>query len=329
MSDLHPDRRVRASHLGALVHHQGDWIVTHPMLDVEVLVEEPSPPLFDLLATTLDVARKPCSIGELAEKLAAHGVDADEHEAFVTKLVETGLVCPVGGEAPWDRAGLCADGVDGRHDVARYVSARRGIDHVDYASPGALADDDSLMRRYAERAAPPPASRIHDGPRTPLPHPASGVNSRLAALLFWAFGWLRDAQFGAVLPAALKATPSKGARHPFEAYVLAGSDAEVAPGLHHYRGEDHALVQLDAAARPRGRAPIQLLITIVWERVQWRYRHSWAYKDVFYDYGHLRGTLVHVAATLGIGLVAATPPALAVLEPLTHELVAAFDVEGT
>jgi SagB-type dehydrogenase family enzyme len=111
---------------------------------------------------------------------------------------------------------------------------------------------------------------------------------------------------------ALKSSPSGGARHSVEAYVVACRVDGLASGIYHYNPDEHALTTL------RGEDPRQLLatamptqpyfhdcaalvvMTSVFARMQWKYSHPHAYRVVFLDAGHLSQTFLLTATALGL-----------------------------
>jgi SagB-type dehydrogenase family enzyme len=129
----------------------------------------------------------------------------------------------------------------------------------------------------------------------------------LLGLTFGVQGWM-DTGAGGLAP--LKTSPSGGARHSIEAYVLARRVSGLAPGLHHYDAVRHGLERLP---RARGRAatylpqqpwfagaPALVLMTAVFPRVQWRYKHPRAYRVVLAEAGHLCQTFCLTATWLGL-----------------------------
>jgi SagB-type dehydrogenase family enzyme len=132
----------------------------------------------------------------------------------------------------------------------------------------------------------------------------------LSALLFYTWGvtgFLDGGIFGS-LPR--KTSPSAGARHPCEVYVLARRVTNLAPGLYHYAANKHVLEQVSAGI-PRGRgsqycagqkwvdrAAALFLITAVFPRSMWKYRFPRTYRTVLLDAGHLCQTFCLVATHL-------------------------------
>jgi SagB-type dehydrogenase family enzyme len=111
---------------------------------------------------------------------------------------------------------------------------------------------------------------------------------------------------------ALKTSPSGGALHPLEAYVLARRIAGVAPGLYHYAADTHQLELLKRGATRRqiGRylpgqpwyrsAAAIVFFTAVFPRMQWKYEYSRAYRAVLTESGHVCQTFCLVATWLGL-----------------------------
>jgi SagB-type dehydrogenase family enzyme len=135
---------------------------------------------------------------------------------------------------------------------------------------------------------------------------------RIGQLLGYTWGTTGDFQspnFGRLLR---KTSPSGGARHPGEVYLVANAVDGVRPGLYHYNVRDHALEELrrgplrermlDYAVGQQhvGEAAAVFLMTAVWARSIWKYRSPRAYRVVTLDAGHLAQTFCLVATWLGL-----------------------------
>jgi SagB-type dehydrogenase family enzyme len=135
---------------------------------------------------------------------------------------------------------------------------------------------------------------------------------RLSALLRYTWGvtgainsWLLGA-----LP--LKTSPSAGARHPCEVYVLATRIKGLPYGLYHYAADRHVLECISTkVSRGKaseycagqtwvGGAAALFLTTAVFPRSMWKYRFSRAYRTVLADAAHLTQTFCLVATYLGL-----------------------------
>lgn len=109
---------------------------------------------------------------------------------------------------------------------------------------------------------------------------------------------------------ALKTSPSGGARHPIELYVLARHVRGVRSGTYHYAADAHLLERLPGTDVPpafdtilptqwwyRDAAAV-VLLTAVFERTRWRYKSPRAYRAVLIEAGHLCQTFCLAATWL-------------------------------
>ena len=109
---------------------------------------------------------------------------------------------------------------------------------------------------------------------------------------------------------ALKTSPSGGARHPIELYLLARKVRGLRPGTYHYAADAHLLERLPGAGAPpafdrilptqwwyRDAAAI-VLMTAVFERTRWRYKSPRAYRAVLIEAGHVCQTFCLAATWL-------------------------------
>ena len=120
-------------------------------------------------------------------------------------------------------------------------------------------------------------------------------------------GFLNDWLLGD-LP--FKTSPSAGARHPCEVYVLAQKVEALPAGLYHYASDRHFLrpirekttrhsgVQYCAGQAWVKDAAALFLITAVFPRSMWKYRFPRAYRTVLADAAHLCQTFCLVATFL-------------------------------
>ena len=73
---------------------------------------------------------------------------------------------------------------------------------------------------------------------------------------------------------------------------------------------------------------MKLITTVIFDRFQWRYRHAWNYKDLFYDLGHVSATLKFVAEELGVALKPVVGElSLPGTAPLFEEVIAMYRLE--
>ena len=136
--------------------------------------------------------------------------------------------------------------------------------------------------------------------------------SALSTLLGLSFGVRWWVDFPGLGRLALKTSPSGGARHPIETYVLARRVASLPPGFYHYAADKHCLELLKQGASSSqlarylagqkwyGKAALLVLMTAVFGRPQWKYQSPRAYRAVLIDAGHLCQTFCLVATWLGL-----------------------------
>ena len=111
----------------------------------------------------------------------------------------------------------------------------------------------------------------------------------------------------------LKTSPSGGARHPIEVYLMALRVKGLERGLYHYDPRAHALERISSGAtarkaraycadqpRPAAGAAALFIMTAVFARTMWKYRHPRAYRVVLLDAGHLGQTFCLTATRLGL-----------------------------
>ena len=134
----------------------------------------------------------------------------------------------------------------------------------------------------------------------------------LAELLDRSFGVMHEGEAPGQGRVVLKTSPSGGACHPIEAYVLARRIAGLAPGLYHFESDRRGLALIrpggtsqDIArflpGQPwfRGAAAV-VFMTAVFARSAWRYPTPRAYRAILIEAGHLCQTFLLVATRLGL-----------------------------
>lgn len=140
--------------------------------------------------------------------------------------------------------------------------------------------------------------------------------SMLELMLYAVFGTHGIKHFEG-FSAIKRTSPSGGALHPIEAYVLALNVQDLPAGLYHYETGRHALAQLEAMAPASARslacdftagqtyfADAHALVVHVarFDRMFWKYaQHPKAFKAVLMDSAHLSQTFYLTAAHLGLG----------------------------
>ncbi len=135
------------------------------------------------------------------------------------------------------------------------------------------------------------------------------VLGNLLGLTWGVQAWVKTPQLGS---AAVKTSPSGGALHPVEAYVLARHVEGLQSGLYHYNGADHVLELLRRGANSRhitgylaeqwwySSASFVVFMTAVFSRTQWKYDYARAYRAVLLEAGHLCQTFCLTATWLNL-----------------------------
>jgi SagB-type dehydrogenase family enzyme len=111
---------------------------------------------------------------------------------------------------------------------------------------------------------------------------------------------------------AVKTSPSGGALHPIEAYVLARNVEKLPAGLYHYNGAGHRLELLKRGATSKqitkrlanqwwyGSAAFVVFMTAIFGRTQWKYDYARAYRAMLLEAGHLCQTFCLAATWLNL-----------------------------
>jgi SagB-type dehydrogenase family enzyme len=135
----------------------------------------------------------------------------------------------------------------------------------------------------------------------------------LSTLLFYTFAPMLfcDADVFGTLP--MKTSPSGGARHELEGYVVVLQVNGVPPGLYHYNAESHALellsTDVDRAVLERLTYGISMppasafvcVVTAVFPRTMYKYQHPRNYRVTLLGAGHLGQTFALASTALGLG----------------------------
>ena len=111
---------------------------------------------------------------------------------------------------------------------------------------------------------------------------------------------------------ALKTSPSGGARHSIETYVVIREVAGLPSGIYHYAPDRHALEKVRgpvSVKRMRDYLPnsgyfaaasAMVFFTTMFERLLWRYHYSRAYRAALIEAGHVCQTFCLTATWLGL-----------------------------
>lgn len=197
-------------------------------------------------------------------------------------------------------------------------------------------DANAFLARKAERTPPPPpvtqsAHEAHAFLVLPPPERRGELRETLRARRTWRrFGreplaletlsellgltwgvqaWIDVPRVGRI---PLKTSPSGGARHSIEAYVVVRNVDGAPPGVYHYDSAAHALAPLGgpvptktlhtfvAQQKWMAGAAALIFMTAVFARVQWRYPSARAYRTVIAEAGHHAQTFCLLATARGL-----------------------------
>jgi len=270
------------------------------------------------LLQILDRLGDPQSIRSLTSSL--DGIPDTTVRAAVRALVREGLV---------DRIGR-----DDSPELDKWTAWSPQATHFHFSTRDVWFRREATVMRSLDASHPPAPVKQYPGrPLIPLPAPdRSGVLSDtllarrtwrrfgraplslqdLSTLLGLTWGvqsWMVNPGHA---PMALKTSPSGGARHSVEAYVIALRVSGLPRGAYHFNPDRHRLTRVGSHATPsllRTLLPVQpwyqgasavFVMTSVFERVRARYRHPRAYRGILLEAGHLCQTFCLVATSLGL-----------------------------
>ena len=186
-------------------------------------------------------------------------------------------------------------------------------------------------KQAREQKMPGTVKRYPGAPRIDLPKPGDGAFARvaldrrtwrrfsstpmslddLASILGLCAGVQKWVHIGD-RDVPLKTSPSGGARHPVEAYVVVRDVRGLDPGTYHYAADRHALERLRRGASAKqlrtyvphsgyfAGASALVLFTAIFERQLWRYPYSRAYRAALVEVGHVCQTFCLAATSLGL-----------------------------
>jgi len=109
-----------------------------------------------------------------------------------------------------------------------------------------------------------------------------------------------------------KTSPSGGARHPIEVYLVALRVKGLDRGIYHYQAKDNRLTKIPGKVSARrasaycadqpyfGEAAALFIMTAVFARTLWKYGRARAYRVVLLETGHLGQTFCLTATRLGL-----------------------------
>lgn len=324
------------------------WFAHAPHLGAAVEIDPTQLPLLGALGPVDWIARA--------------GLDARFGHGAVDALLDAGLLLKEqdADEELADDAAYRAQGWHPPAAVAHMAGRWSGIDAAQRMTEQDLDSNEGLLRQHGLPPPVEPPLAVDDAALLPLPH---GDRDAFDALLD-SRASCRNYDVDAVLPLATfslllarvfgargsgqpapgfgvfkRTSPSGGALHPTECFLIVQRVEGIAPGLYRYRIGAHALVPVvpaiappqpgDAATRPLGDAPPQAwtreelrafariavagqdffadapvlcVLAPRFHRNYWKYRnHAKAYRVCVLDVGHLSQTLQLCATQAGLG----------------------------
>lgn len=312
------------SKIASIIFLDGRCIITNPMFDVQNEVELS----IEFIHEVSQIFEKPLTKSAAVKKLLEKGINKEDAGRLIDSLYLAKMLVPENSERKYKS--LIKELNDELSYVMKYLSARYSINYADY-SKDAYEIDFELMQQYLQESPAPNIYKSYPNlPVIKLDYPFASdailANSRLGHFLFWNFGVQRQATFYNLFPVLIKNVPSKGARHPFEAYILNNSDNVLESGYYHYNSKNHELEVLPKIDLNLSGSKMLLVVTVIYERIQWRYRHFWAYKDMYYDLGHLQNNLFDVARELGIKITPIPVDNRFDIESLREECIALYEL---
>ncbi|MEU8270690.1 SagB/ThcOx family dehydrogenase [Sphaerisporangium sp. NPDC049002] len=220
-------------------------------------------------------------------------------------------------------------------EAAEYHAGTYDYPFLDYAEGGRIIDT-ARMRQYVEQEPDDIRYKYYDGaPRLDLPTPSPELapgsladalmpaphraldKDGLFAILSLTFGEIGKIQNGRWqrVPMMRRTSPSGGARHPCEGYVIVFDVPGVEPGTYHVLPEGPGL----ETVRTDVPSPVELarmfpveyhrlehafsaviVLSCVFSRNMYRYREPRTFRTVHNDVGHLAGTAAMVATSMGV-----------------------------
>lgn len=176
-----------------------------------------------------------------------------------------------------------------------------------YASVERFRKDREQMAEYGKIQSPPSVYSQRDprseafllvSPRMDLDEVEDELQllSNILSGTFLAVGKIEGGDFG---PWLRKASPSGGARHPTEAWVLVYGKRDIADGIYYFDAPSNSLLWKGPYQSADDSEQLSLIITAHVERPMWRYRESRSFRAVLLDAGHCVETLNQLSASYG------------------------------
>ncbi|MEC0665830.1 SagB/ThcOx family dehydrogenase [Priestia flexa] len=139
------------------------------------------------------------------------------------------------------------------------------------------------------------------------------TKEELGSLMYYSFGKTGDKRLPVTGLHIRKTSPSGGARHPAEVYVIIHNVNNIPKGLYHYNVKNHELElmfeeDLDVYVQrhvvcnthyPTFQKKVTFIHSMIFERSMHRYREPRSYRPLNHDLGHLMQTTALVSSSMG------------------------------
>jgi SagB-type dehydrogenase family enzyme len=296
-----------------VAYWQGEELILHPYLAGSAFAVDPA--LVRLL--TLLSSWSPASI-----YAHAAGISLPQAEETLDRLALLGLV---------DRRDAPVEEVHEERTVWDLWSESAAFLHFSTRDLPFATSTQAARRLAAHEGAAPPSTKSYEGQdrivlssRPRRSQFASVVRRRrtwrrfgehpptlddLSAVLDTTFRVQRWVDLGSTGRLMLRSSPSGGARHPTEAYVLVRRLDGLPSGAYYYQPSEHALIRLGtrkisgaditdylAGQDYYAKAAVVVCLSAVFARTAWVYRSARAYKSILLEAGHFAQTFC-LAAT--------------------------------
>lgn len=321
--------RYETSPFSSVMYHEGTCFLSLPNITSVIELEDVSA----FIWAVLELCSEKCSKTQILQYACEFGVTKEQATDLIELLISYELLSKSNEGGKWARI---LENKPDLYNVCRYLSISENLHRLDYAQADTFATDKALMESYLKGHDYPSISLQFNSETTiQLSHPAWRQNtnptSTVSHWLYWIAGRLCQTSFLDSLPVCLKAVPSKGSRHPIELYFFDEHGIFFDKGYYHYNSEYHRLElleenQLASEITARDNSAL-VFVSLVYERYQWRYRHSWSYKDLFHEIGHFIENMKEVACQLGLSIEHTPIPSHQFLfQDLVEECVGCFSL---
>jgi SagB-type dehydrogenase family enzyme len=199
---------------------------------------------------------------------------------------------------------------------------------LNYKNMKTTKKDLKIMTEYKSSANPPNIYLKRNGESISLPKPNKLILSvgekayadneldldKLSTMLYYSIGEIGKMDLPVISYSLLKTSPSGGARHPTEGYLINFGIDALKEGVFHYDVENHALVKVNECLdydvlkkvffqlnhRHNLKPKALFVFTSRFERNMWRYREPRTFRVIFMDMGHIIANTKLVLNSLNI-----------------------------